>query len=147
MVGWVRFKAATRSHTQTGAAWRRSVAIMLRRVGSASALSSSTVSPTLTGSTATSRSQQTPRVRTGSSFKAMGANLPQPIDIHRWIAGSVSIDVGQWLCEVAPMSEIREAVRVHYAEAARQAAGSCCDTDCGCGFMPEGALELALATP
>jgi arsenite methyltransferase len=45
------------------------------------------------------------------------------------------------------MSEIREAVRVHYAEAARQAAGSCCDTDCGCGFMPEGALELALATP
>jgi arsenite methyltransferase len=46
------------------------------------------------------------------------------------------------------MSEIREAVRVHYAEAAKQAAaGSCCDTDCGCGFMPEGAVELALATP
>jgi arsenite methyltransferase len=46
------------------------------------------------------------------------------------------------------MSQIREAVRVHYAEAAKQAAaGSCCDTDCGCGFLPEGAVELALATP
>jgi arsenite methyltransferase len=46
------------------------------------------------------------------------------------------------------MSEIREAVRVHYAEAARQAAaGSCCDADCGCGFVPEGAADLALATP
>jgi arsenite methyltransferase len=46
------------------------------------------------------------------------------------------------------MSETREAVRVHYANAAKQAsAGSCCDTDCGCGFLPEGAVELALATP
>jgi arsenite methyltransferase len=46
------------------------------------------------------------------------------------------------------MSEIREAVRVHYAEAAKKAAaGSCCDGECGCGFIPEGAIELALATP
>ena len=46
------------------------------------------------------------------------------------------------------MSEIREAVRVHYAAAAKQAAaGSCCDDECGCGFMPEGAVDLALATP
>jgi arsenite methyltransferase len=46
------------------------------------------------------------------------------------------------------MSEIREAVRLRYAEAAKQAAaGSCCDAACDCGFLPEGAVELALATP
>jgi SAM-dependent methyltransferase len=47
------------------------------------------------------------------------------------------------------MSEIREAVRVHYAEAAKQAAatGSCCDGDCGCGFLPAGVDELGLTTP
>jgi arsenite methyltransferase len=47
------------------------------------------------------------------------------------------------------MSEIREAVRVHYAEAAKNAAttGSCCDDGCACGFLPEGAVDLGLATP
>jgi arsenite methyltransferase len=46
------------------------------------------------------------------------------------------------------MSEIREAVRMHYAEAAKQAAaGSCCDGGCECGAMPAGAVDLALATP
>jgi arsenite methyltransferase len=60
----------------------------------------------------------------------------------------LSIDVGQCICEVVQVSEIREAVRVRYAEAAKQAAaGSCCGDDCDCGFLPEGAVDLALATP
>src|SRR5215472_18583391 len=128
MVGWVSPRPAVKSQMQIGPSALISEAIIRRRVGSASAFMSSARRPAQRRSTA-GRAQHTPRsLITGSSLTITDPMLQYP---------SISIDG----LEVPTMSEVKEAVRSRYANAAKQIAvlpvdaTGCCSVDgpdCGC---------------
>src|SRR5215469_16543521 len=132
MVGWVNPRPAVKSQMQIGPSALISEAIMRRRVGSASAFMSSVRRPAQRASTA-GRAQHTPRsLITGSSLTITDPMLQYP---------SINVDGLEVPRKMAMLSEVKEAVRSRYANAAKQIAvlpadaTGCCSVDgpdCGC---------------
>src|SRR5258707_14709941 len=100
MVGWLRLNAPVKSQMQTGSAALRSAAIIVSRVGSASAFSRSAWRVAQTRSTATGSSQQVPRSRiTGSSLRATVVMLAGPFASVDGLCYRAAIEVRRWFGE------------------------------------------------
>src|SRR6202165_3691141 len=140
MVGWVSSRPAVKSQMEMGASAFHSDAIMVSRVGSASAFIRSEVWFAHLALTLGS-SQHAPRSRsTGSSLIAMTALYAT----HRQMSmGVIGFNPSKFIDQRSPqMSDVKEAVRTRYAGVARQLAvlqpdanTGCCQADgpdCGC---------------
>src|SRR5690349_4552418 len=119
IVGCVRSRLAVKSQMQTGCFAFHRALIMVSRVGSASAFIKVAVSSAHPASTSGS-AQHTPRSRTtGSSLSAIATKHTTSID--RRLCVVLASSHRQLSMEGAKaMSEVREAVRSHYADVAKQ---------------------------